>query len=141
MSIRLLVVDDHDLVREGLRMELDGTDILVVAEAIDGQAAFEVLKQQPTDVALVDVRMPHFDGFHFLELVRGASLSSPAIIMHTVNDGAENARRCRALGAKGLLAKGVSRQTLLDSVRRAYAGQELWDGDEHCRPASNTNSH
>lgn len=131
MAIRLLVVDDHDLVREGLRMELDGTDIQVVAEASDGRTAFEVLSQQPADVALVDVRMPNFDGFHFLELMQRASLKSPAILMHTANDGAENTRRCRALGAKGLLAKGVSRQTLVDSVRRAFEGQELWDGGSH----------
>jgi DNA-binding NarL/FixJ family response regulator len=127
MTIRLLIVDDHDLVREGLRMAFAGTDVVVVAEAADGQAAFEELSRQPIDVALVDIRMPRADGFRFLQLVREAGLTLPVVLMHSVNDGDEYVRRCRELGAKGLLQKGQDNRVLVEMVQRIHAGGEAWN--------------
>lgn len=125
--IRLLIVDDHEMVREGLKLSFAGPEIHVVAEAANGEAAFEALLRQPVDVALVDVRMPGSDGFRFLELVRQAGLKLPVVLMHTVNDGTENVRRSRSLGACGLLSKGLGHQELVDAVCRAHAGELLWD--------------
>jgi len=130
MTIRLLIVDDHDLVREGLRLMFEGTEVDVVAEAADGQEAFEKLSNQPVDVALVDLRMPRADGFRFLELVRQAGWKLPVVLMHTVDDGAKSFRRCQELGAKGLVLKGHENQ-LLDAVRMVHAGQTLWSGQVH----------
>lgn len=131
MPIRLMIVDDHELVREGLRLTFEGTDVDVVAEAGDGQEAFDKLAGQPIDVALVDIRMPRADGFRFLELLREAGHKLPVVLMHSVQDGMNNIRRCQALGAKGLLHKGVEQDQLLDAVRSIHAGQELWSLATH----------
>lgn len=127
MPIRLLIVDDHALVREGLKLSFAGTDAQVVAEAVSGEAAFAELMRHTVDVALVDVRMPGSDGFRFLELVRQAGLKLPVVLMHTVNDGSENVRRSRSLGAVGLLPKGLGRDDLIGAIRQVHAGESLWE--------------
>lgn len=127
MPIRLMIVDDHDLVREGLRMTFEGTDVEVVAEAVDGAEAFEKLKQQPVDVALVDIRMPRADGFQFLELLRKEGLKLPVVLMHSVQDGMNAVRRCRELGAKGLINKDQDQNNLVKAVEKIHAGEELWN--------------
>ncbi len=128
MTIRLLIVDDHDLVREGLRLTFEGTDVEVVAEASDGWDAFEKLQHRPVDVALVDIRMPRADGFRFLHLLRDAGLSLPVVLMHSVDDGMKSIRRCREMGARGLIPKGHDKDELLEAVRKVYAGQQVWKG-------------
>lgn len=125
--IRLLIVDDHKLVREGLKLSFADSDIQVVAEAIDGDAAFQAVSQHLIDVALVDIRMPRSDGIRFLERLFQAGLKLPAVLMHTVEDGSENVRRSRALGARGLLPKGLEREELIAFVRRVHNGETLWD--------------
>ena len=92
-----------------------------------GEEAFEKLQQHAADVALVDVRMPESDGYRFLELIRAAGLSLP-VVMHTIQSGAETIRRCRELGAVGLVAKGEEPDVLRDAVRAASAGRQFWDG-------------
>lgn len=70
-SIRVLVVDDHELVRQGIRRMLDGVDdLMVVGEAGDGEAAIEQIKQLAPDVALLDIRMPGLDGVATLRRLR-----------------------------------------------------------------------
>lgn len=128
MTIRLLIVDDHDLVREGLRLTFAGTDVEVVAEATDGFDAFERLQHQSVDVALVDIRMPRADGFQFLHLLRDAGMSLPVVLMHSVDDGVKSIRRCLEMGARGLIRKGHDKDELLDAVRKVYAGQQCWSG-------------
>lgn len=127
MQVQLLIADDHDLIREGLRLTFAGSGIEVVAEAVNGEEAFEKLQRHAVDVALVDVRMPGGDGYRFLELIRSAGLSLP-VVMHTIQNGAETIRRCRELGAAGLVAKGEEPHVLRDAVRAASAGWQFWDG-------------
>lgn len=127
MAIRLLIVDDHEIVREGLRMIFEGTDIHVVAEAADGKEAFTILFQHAVDVALVDIRMPHADGFVLLEAMLNEKMHVPVVLMHTANEGTRSARRCRELGARGLILKGHDREVLLDAIRRVHAGEQLWE--------------
>lgn len=131
MAIRLMIVDDHEMVREGLCLTFEGTDIHIVAEATDGEEAFEKLRHQPVDVALVDIRMPRTDGFQFLELLRQAGLKLPVVVMHSVQDGTNVVRRCEELGAKGLISKGLEKAALVDAVRRVYAGEQLWNGSSN----------
>lgn len=92
MQVQLLIADDHDLVREGLRMTFAGSGIEIVAEASIGEDAFAKLPHQAVDVALVDLRMPGGDGYRFLELVRAAGLSIP-VVMQSIEDGVETIRR------------------------------------------------
>lgn len=138
MTIRLLIVDDHALVRHGLRLTFEGTDVDVVAEAIDGLDAFEKLKQQPVDVAMVDIRMPRADGFRFLELLRDAGLSLPVVLLHSIDDGMKSIRRCVDLGARGLIPKGHDKVELLEAVRKVYAGQQCWSGLGACNSAADS---
>jgi DNA-binding NarL/FixJ family response regulator len=128
MPIRLMIVDDHEMVREGLRLTFEGTDIEVVAEAADGQEAFDKLKQHAIDVALVDIRMPRADGFQLLEMLRNAGLKLPVVLMHSVQDGTQAIRRCQDLGAKGLIRKGEEKEQLLTAVHSVHSGRDLWDG-------------
>ncbi len=129
MSIKLMIVDDHDLVREGLRLMFEGTEVEIVAEAADGLEAFEKLQQHPVDVALVDIRMPRADGFQFLAMLREAGLKLPVVLMHSVQDGTNAVRRSQELGAKGLLHKGRDQEQLVHAVRVVHTGQELWNRD------------
>ncbi|HET6424736.1 MAG TPA: response regulator transcription factor [Planctomycetaceae bacterium] len=125
-GIRLLIVDDQAVIREGLRLTFEGTDISVVAEAADGRVAFELLSQHSVDVALVDVRMPRADGFDFLQSVSDAGMNLPVVLMHTIDEGTKTANRCRELGARGLILKGQDREDLLQAIRAVHAGRHLW---------------
>ncbi|MDP1797251.1 MAG: response regulator transcription factor [Planctomycetaceae bacterium] len=127
MTIRLLVADDHEIVRDGLRMTFENTRVRIVAEAVDGQHAFELLQQHEVDVALIDISMPRADGFQFLELVRQADIDVRAL-MHSVHDGSEYLRRCQKLGAKGFLLKGQEKTVLLAAVSAVHNGNEFWNG-------------
>lgn len=123
LAIRLLIADDHELVRDGLRMTFEGTGGEIIAEAINGQQAFDQLQQHDIDVALVDISMPHADGFHFLELTRNAGVTVP-VVMHSVHEG--YLRRCRDLGANGFVLKGQEKDILVAAVRAVHAGNEFW---------------
>ena len=125
--IRLLIADDHEVVRDGLRMTLEGTGVQIVAEAIDGQQAFDKLLQHEVDVALIDISMPRADGFKFLEIIRQAGSLVP-VVMHSVHDGGEYLRRCQHLGAKGFVLKGQDQSVLLAAIRAAHTGDEYWSG-------------
>jgi DNA-binding NarL/FixJ family response regulator len=130
MTIRLLIVDDHELVREGLRMTFEGTDVEVVEEAADGLEAFETARRHPIDVALVDIRMPKADGFQFLKLLQDAGMKLPVVLMHSVDDGTKSVRRCREMGAMGLVPKGQEKEVLLNAVHQVHNGEQLWDRDD-----------
>lgn len=123
VTIQLLIADDHDLIRDGLRLTFDGTDVAIAAEAANGRQAFEQLGRHCIDVALVDVSMPDGDGFLFLELVRNSGLSV-RVVMHSMNDG--HLRRCRILGAAGFVVKGHEHK-LIPAVRAVHTGGEFWD--------------
>lgn len=123
MSIRLVIVDDHDLMRDGLRMTFEGTEVVIVAEAADGQQGLEALLTHSPNVALVDISMPVADGFYLLRNVQTSNIPVP-ILMHSMHDG--HARRCRELGAKGFVLKGQEKDVLLAAVRAVHAGQEYW---------------
>lgn len=126
MTIRLLIVDDHATVREGLRMTFDATDVLVVAEAASGLEALEQLRAQPVDVVLLDIQMPFADGFQFLAELRAAGDVVP-VLMHSVYEGPHFVRRSRELGAQGLLRKGHEKETLLAAIHAVHAGQQVWE--------------
>lgn len=123
LKIRLLIADDHQLVRDGLRISFEGTEVEIVAEAVNGHDAFEALAQILVDVVLMDINMPVADGFRFLELIRAAGNPVP-VLMHSVNS--EYIRRCRDLGANGFIVKGDDKNTLLAAVHAVYAGHQYW---------------
>ncbi len=123
MTIRLLIADDHELVRDGLRMTFEGSEVEIMAEAINGLQAVDKLQQHEIDVALVDISMPDVDGFRFLELTREAGITVP-VVMHSAHEG--YLRRCRTSGANGFVLKGQEKDVLVAAMRAVHAGNEFW---------------
>ncbi|MDG6107361.1 response regulator transcription factor [Dactylosporangium aurantiacum] len=117
---RVLVVDDHALVRQGLRLmlELAGFD---VTEAGDGAAAVTAVDEQPPDVVLMDLRMPVLDG---VEATRRIAARTRVIALTTF-DADEHVVNALRAGAVGFLLKDVTSESLADAVRRAAAGEPV----------------
>jgi DNA-binding NarL/FixJ family response regulator len=123
--IRLLIADDQDLVRAGLRMILEAQDdIEVIAEAGDGVEAVALAKEHEPDLVLMDIRMPRLDG---LEATARLALDLPAlrIIMLSTFDNDEYVYRALAAGASGFLLKSTPPNRLIDGVRLAVSGEAL----------------
>lgn len=123
--IRVLIADDQDLVRAGLRMILETADELeVIAEAPDGEAAVELARQSMPDVVLMDLRMPRCDGIQATRRL-AATTTPPKVIVLTTFDTDDNIYEALAAGASGFLLKTAPPARLLDAVRCVYAGEAL----------------
>lgn len=129
MSIRLMVVDDHEVVRFGLRALVEGTDIEIVADASSGEEALARIKDAQPSVVLLDVRLPDGDGLKTLGRLKLDHPELP-IVMFSAYDNPTYVARAVALGASGFLLKDLPRDSLLDTIRKAAAGEELWTRDE-----------
>ena len=125
MPIKLLVADDHEVVRAGLRRMLEGTDIRIAAEAATGNAAVRLAMQRNPDVVLMDIRMPDGDGFSALKRIR---LDRPAmpVLMWSAFDNPVYLRVRPRSGANGLVLKSAERERLLQAIRTAAAGKDTW---------------
>jgi DNA-binding NarL/FixJ family response regulator len=123
--IRILIADDQDLVREGLRMILDAEpDLEVVGEAADGKQALEQARRLDPELLLMDVRMPELDGIEATR--RLAQTGSRArVLMLTTFDLDEYVYRALKAGASGFLLKDASREQLTTAVRTVAAGEAL----------------
>jgi DNA-binding NarL/FixJ family response regulator len=123
--IRLLIADDQDLVRVGLRMILEAQDdIEVIAEAGDGVEAIALAKEHEPDLVLMDIRMPRIDG---LEATARLAQDMPAlrIIILSTFDNDEYVYRALTAGASGFLLKSTPPTRLIDGVRLAVSGEAL----------------
>ena len=123
--IRVLVADDEQLIREGLRLILDlQPDVEVVGEAADGLEALRLVGELAPDVLLIDIRMPRLDGLEVTERLAGADVR-PRVLILTTFDSDEYLYRALKAGASGFLLKDVPRSQLLHAVRVVAAGDEL----------------
>src|SRR5271154_1736852 len=129
MSIKLLIADDHEVVRSGLKSLVAGTDIKVIAEAATGEAAVRLTLKHEPDVVLLDIRMPDGDGLNSLGRIKLERPNMPVLILSTY-DNPTYVARAVALGASGYLLKGTSRDKLLEAIRMAAQGQSAWTRDE-----------
>ncbi len=127
MSIRLMIADDHEVVRSGLACLLDGTDVQVVAEATDGNQAVEMFRQCQPDVVLMDVRMPEMDGLEALQKIIEEQPETRVIMLSTYDNPTYIARSV-ALGAYDYLSKDCSRDELLQSIQRTAEGRKSEQG-------------
>lgn len=119
-GIRVLVVDDQTLVRQGIRSLLDLIDgVEVVGEASDGAEGLEHARRLEPDVVLLDLRMPGHDGIWMLERMRADD--APALVLTTFDDDEQLLAAVRA-GARGYLLKDVSLDTLASAIRSLAAG-------------------
>jgi DNA-binding NarL/FixJ family response regulator len=123
--IRVVISDDHDLFRRGLKMVLEAEDdIEVVAEAADGQEAVTRVEELAPDVVLMDVRMPRMGGIEATRLIRQL-FPTTRIIVLTVSDEEDDLYGAVKAGANGYLLKEVSIEEVADAVRAVFAGQSL----------------
>jgi DNA-binding NarL/FixJ family response regulator len=120
--IRVAVVDDQTLVRQGIRSLLELTDVVeVVAEASDGYEALDVLAEHDVDVMLLDLRMPRLDGVGTLTAIAERGMQVPVLVLTTFDDDELMLQALRA-GAKGFLLKDVALDLLVDAIGTLAAG-------------------
>jgi DNA-binding NarL/FixJ family response regulator len=129
MSINLLIADDHEVVRLGIKSLLANTDIQVVAEADDGESALAAVRKTHPDVVLLDIRMPQMDGLTALSRLRSEHPNLKIIILSTY-DNPTYVARAVALGANGYLLKAASRDELISAIKKAAGGEDAWTRDE-----------
>ncbi|NLT53130.1 MAG: response regulator transcription factor [Actinomycetales bacterium] len=123
--IRVALVDDQELVRIGLRMVIEASDDMkVVAEAPDGEQAVAVVTRIPTDVVLMDIRMPRLDGVEATRRIV-ARPDAPRVIALTTFDLDEYAYAALRAGASGFLLKDATSAEVLTAIRTVHAGDAV----------------
>jgi DNA-binding NarL/FixJ family response regulator len=126
MSIRVLIADDHALVRRGFRMILDNEpDIDVIAEAEDGRAAIDAAHLHRPDVALVDIQMPVLDGLEATRLILADPGNRTRILILTTFERDDYVFQALRLGASGFLLKNAPPEDLITGVRVVANGDAL----------------
>jgi DNA-binding NarL/FixJ family response regulator len=123
-TIRILVVDDHPLLREGI-ISLVGrqTDMRVIGEASNGKEAFQLYRQHNPDVTLMDLRLPEVDGIDVMTEILGDFPDARFIVLTTFSGDALVLRALKA-GARGYLLKDMLRTELLRAIRTVHAGRK-----------------
>jgi len=124
-TIRIIIADDHPVVREGLAGMLAGQpDMEVVAQAEDGEQAVVLWTQHQPDVLLMDLRMPGMDGVAAIEAVRETRPSANILVLTTYDSDADIVRAIEA-GATGYLLKDTPREELFRAIRAAAKGESV----------------
>ncbi len=121
--IKVLIVDDHNMVRRGLAVLLeDYDDLAVIGEANDGEMAMTFCQQNTPDVVLMDMIMPRMDGITATRHIRTAHPSTQIIALTSFNDE-DSVQNALKAGVVGYLMKNVSGDELAEAIRRAHVGQ------------------
>lgn len=127
--IRLLMVDDHALMREGLKQLFQyADDIELGAEACNGEEALEILEHERFDIVLLDVSMPGIHGVELITKIRSMP-DSPPILVLTMHNETQIAKSKLKAGAAGYITKDSSAKDLLDAVRKVAAGGRYMAAD------------
>lgn len=122
MSIRVVVADDHEVVRRGLGCLFNDSNVSIVGEAATGEEAIEQTRKHKPDVVVLDIRMPGMDGLDTLEKIKTESPEIRVVMMSTY-DNPTYVARAVALGASDYVLKGSSRDQILASITRAATGE------------------
>ena len=128
MTIKLLIADNHEVVRCGLKSFVAGTEIKIVAEAATGEDALRLAFSEEPDVVMLAVRMPQGDGLTALGRIKLDRPNLPVLMLSTF-DNPTYVARAVALGASGYLVKSAGRRELLEAIRTAAAGDTVWTRD------------
>ena len=128
-KIRLLIADDHEMIRGGVKAILAGTEIKVIAEAATVQAAVKHALEDELDVVLMDVHMPDGDGVTALGRIKLEKPDLP-ILLFSAHENPVHVARAVALGASGYLLKGCTRDELVSAIRKAAAGESVFTREE-----------
>jgi len=136
--IKILIADDHLLIRQGLRLILETEpDLELIGEAADGKEALNLCKKLKPDVVLMDLRMPNMDGLTAIEELRVEQPEIAVVILTTFNEDELMFRGLHA-GARGYLLKDTDRSTLFDTIRAAARGETLLKPEIMARVLSQT---
>jgi DNA-binding NarL/FixJ family response regulator len=122
--IRILVVDDHSLVREGIATFIGGqSDMKLVAEAANGREAIQQFRAHRPDVTLMDLQMPEMNGLDAIIAIRNEFQDARIIVLTTYKGDVQVLRALKA-GARAYLLKGLLRKDLLETIRAVHAGEK-----------------
>jgi DNA-binding NarL/FixJ family response regulator len=137
--IRVLVVDDHPLLRDGVALLINKQeDMAVVGEANDGAEAIALFRQLLPDVTLMDLQMPVMDGIEAAGRIRG-EFPAARIIMLTTYKGDVQALDALAVGVAGYILKDMARKDLVGIIREVHAGKRIIPPEIACELASHIN--
>jgi DNA-binding NarL/FixJ family response regulator len=126
MSMRIVIVEDHALVRTGLRTSLQGAGMEVVGEAADGIVGFDVVKACRPDVAIIDIGLPGKNGIVLSREIKGAG-SAQRIVILTMEEDERNVLSAIETGAEGYCVKSSGPDIVIDAVRTVAAGGAYFD--------------
>jgi len=135
MTNTVLIADDHELIRAGLRSMLAGTRFSIVAEASYGAEVIQLVEVHRPDIVLMDVRMPQGDGIHVLSRLR---LEQPhtLVLLISAYDNPVYLSRAASIGAAGFLLKSTTRDKLIDAMETVVRDKTLWTRDDLRRVTS-----
>ncbi len=126
MAITVVIADDQEMVRTGFRMILESqSDIQVLEDVVDGEAALEAVRRHDPDVLLLDIRMPKLDGLEVTRRLAASGAQRPRIVICTTFDLDEYVHSALHGGASGFLLKDASPAMLIEAVRAAAVGDSL----------------
>jgi len=125
--INVLLVDDHSMVREGIKqlLELDG-DIKIIGEAGDGEVCLKLIDDLNPDVVLLDINMPQMNGLEVLEKLRGAGSRNKVLVL-TIHNELEYLMRAMEIGASGYVLKDSESSVLKQAIYAVYNGESFID--------------
>ncbi|MEZ6090438.1 MAG: response regulator transcription factor [Pirellulaceae bacterium] len=129
MKIRLLIVDDHEVVRLGLRNLLADVEVEILAEASTAAGALKFLEKQTPDLVLMDIRMEGGDGLAALGRMKLEYPELPVLLLSSY-DNPTYVARAVALGASGYLLKDCTSEKLVEAIRLCASGGSAWTRDE-----------
>ena len=129
MNVRLLIADDHAVIRVGLANLLAKTDIEIIAQAANGEECLKLAEKYKPDVVLLDVRMPDGNGLEILKKLRQKVPASKVVMLSTY-DNPTYVARAVALGASDYVLKGSTRKVIVDVILAAAAGESPSSGGE-----------
>ena len=130
MTVRVLIADDHEVVRTGIKCILsEDSDIEVVGEATTGEEVVTMAIDLEPDVVLLDIRMPRNDGLNALGRIKLDRPQMPIVVLSTY-DNPTYVARAVALGANGYLMKTATHEQVIDAVKRAANGENIWTREE-----------